>query len=158
METDKIKKYLGEYAGLKKEVEKSLDRIARAKSNTQIPAMRESDGSQHQSGSGDRFEKSVIRFMDAKERLYPVIEEKVAHMRRIEAAIEEMRDPFEREVLRLRYLDADYGRLVPWKDVAMSLYGDDDENQKQATYRLHGRALQSLGRVLEEHEEYHVDL
>ena len=50
----------------------------------------------------------------------------------------------EREVLRLRYIDGIGYRHMPWKDVARRLYGDDDESQMQAVYRVHGRALQHI--------------
>lgn len=93
---------------------------------------------------------SVIKWLDLKERLMPAIEEKVEKMRLIERIVDSLEDGFEVEVLRLRYIDGDHCRLMPWRDVAMKLYGDDDEAQLQATYRLHGRALQSFVKKMED--------
>lgn len=160
MDTNEIKKYLKKYAGLKMSVENQLERIARAKNNTEIPAMRTSDGSQHQPGGSDRLGNSVIKWMDTKERLLPMIEANVAQMRLIEAQIDSLEDPFESEVLRLRYLDGRFEedgeerrcQQVPWKYVALTLYGGDDESHKQAVFRLHGKALQSFGEVLKKYE------
>lgn len=152
MDTKLTKKYLTRYAGLKMEVENQLERIARAKNNTEIPAMRPSDGSQHQPGGSDRLGSAVIKWLDIEERLYPIINAKVAKMREIEDAINSLDDSLESEVLRLRYIDGEHCRLMPWKDIAMKLYGDDDEKHQQATFRLHGRALQSVGKVIEKYE------
>lgn len=161
METKEIKKYLMKYAGLKTKVQNQTERIIRARNNTLIPAMRQSDGSQRQPGGTDRLGSVLTRALDLEERLLPSIEESTAQMREIEEAVDGLEDSFESEVLRLRYLDCcfidDDGiehrcSLVPWKHVAMNLYGDDDEKYLQATYRLHGRALQSIGKEIEKIE------
>lgn len=150
MDTKEVKKYLSTYAGLKKTVENQLERIQRAKYDTEIPALKMGDGSSSGGGHSDRMANSVIKWMDLKERLMPAIEEKVEKMRLIERIVDSLEDGFEVEVLRLRYIDCDHCRLMPWRDVAMKLYGDDDEAQLQATYRLHGRALQSFVRKMED--------
>ena len=58
-----------------------------------------------------------------------------------------MPDPLEREVLRLRYMDSFGARLVPWIDVALSIYQDDGPASVQACHRLHERALANLQNV-----------
>ena len=63
-------------------------------------------------------------------------------MAAIEAAIDHVEDPLERECLRLRYIDGDGYRLIPWGDVAIMIYGDDDEKSLHAIFRLPGKALQ----------------
>ncbi|MDO4668964.1 MAG: hypothetical protein Q4A63_04015 [Butyricicoccus pullicaecorum] len=65
----------------------------------------------------------------------------------IRAAIDALKSPMEREVLRLRYCDGDACRHMPWREVALNIYGDDDERQMQAVYRLHGRALQNIREI-----------
>lgn len=167
MDTKEIKKYLMKYAGLKMKVQNQTERIIRARNNTLIPAIRQGDGSQRQPGGTDRLGSVLTRALDLEERLLPSIEESTAQMREIEAAVDGLEDSFESEVLRLRYLDCcfidDEGeehrcQMVPWKYVSMNIYGDDDEKHLQATYRLHGRALQSIGKVIMEHEANEVDL
>ena len=158
MDTKEIKKYLSKYAGLKMSVENQLERIARAENNTQIPAMRMSDGSSHQGGGSDRLGNSVVKWLDVKERLLPSIKANIAQMRRIEQEIESLEDPFEREVLRLRYIDSEHCRLMRWRDIAMKLYGDDDEKDIKAAQRLHESAVLSFGKVIEEDEGNKMDM
>ena len=62
----------------------------------------------------------------------------------IEAAVSEINDPLEREVLRERYIEGKNNRLVGWQRVALSIYGDNDEKHMMAVFRLHGRALKSF--------------
>lgn len=90
---------------------------------------------------------AIIHRLDLEERLRPEIEEKLDAMQRIENAIDCITDPMEREVLRLRYIDGSYCRLTPWRDVAIKIYGDDEETQVKAVWRLHGRALQSIRKI-----------
>ena len=158
MDKNEIKKYLMKYAGLKMSVENQLERIARAENNTHIPAMRVSDGSQHQAGGSDRLGNSVIKWLEVKERLLPSIEANIALMRRIEDEIESLESNFESEVLRLRYIDCEHCRLVRWRDIAFKLYGDDDEKDVKAAQRLHDTALLSFGKVIEKHETNDLDL
>ena len=169
MDTKPIQKYLRRYAGLKMKVQNQTERIMRAKNNTLIPAIRPSDGSQHQTGGGvDRLGSVVTKWLDLEERLLPSIQASIDEMRAMEDAVDSLEDSFESEVLRLRYLSCyfvdEYGeehrcQLVPWKYVSLKLYGDDDEKHLQATYRLHGRALQSIGKVIgEENETDNLDL
>ena len=47
-------------------------------------------------------------------------------MEKIEEAISQIQDPMEREVLRLRYIDGDCWKPMPWGEVALRIYGDND--------------------------------
>lgn len=158
MDTEQVKKWLRRYAGLKMEVENQLGRIARAESNAQFPEMRAGDESKHHPGGKGHLERATIRLMEIKAKLLPVIAENKAAMKQIEDAIDSLADPFESEVLRMRYLDdfenEDTGlelrcRLTPWRDIAISLYGDNEEKHIQAAHRLHREALESIGEVIE---------
>ncbi len=141
------KQRLASYVSLRMEIENRLERLERLKNEAQIPAIRPGDGSKHTQGSGDRMERAIIRYMEYEERIKPQIESTRAEMRKIESAIDAVQDPLEREVLRLRYIDSDFCRLMPWKDVALNLFGDDDEKHLLAAYRLHGRALVSISKI-----------
>lgn len=138
------KKRLMNYIHLRRENRNRLERLERLKNEELIPASRMGDGSQHTGGNSDRMANAVIRRMEYEEEIRPILEANRAEMRRIDAAINSLENPLEREVLRLRYTDSDYSRLMPWRDVAIAIYGDDDEGQMQAVYRLHGRALQNI--------------
>ena len=37
--------------------------------------------------------------------------------------------------------------MMPWKDVALRMFGDNDERHILAAYRLHGRALVSISGI-----------
>lgn len=142
------KQWLATYVSLRMENENRLERLARLKNETEIPAIRQGDGSQHSPCTGGRMERAIIRVMEYEEQIKPLIEENRRTMRAIEARIDALPDPMEREVLRLRYIDGDGGcRHMPWKDVALAVFGDNDDRHLLAIYRLHGRAIQNIEKL-----------
>lgn len=62
----------------------------------------------------------------------------------IETAIDSIDDPKYSVVLRLRYLEGNTGRLMPWKDVAFAMYHNDAEADLQRVHRLHSKAIQMV--------------
>lgn len=143
------KERLARYLSLRRENENQLERLARMRNDEKIPAIRESDGSQHTPGGSDRMANAIIRRMEYEERVMPQIEANLQEMEIIEDAINSLPDPMEREVLRLRYIDGSTWRHLPWGEVALRLYGDNDEKYMKATFRLYQRALaniKSMGR------------
>lgn len=142
------KSRLKNYIRLKKSVEIYEERLARLKNEEQIPAMRQSDGSKRGAGASDRMANAIVRRLAYEEKMQASMQRIAAEMDAIESAIDQLSDALEREVLRLRYIDGD-GECgyMPWKDVALTLYGDYDERLEKAVLRLHGRALQSVGKV-----------
>ena len=138
------KQRLTNYIFLKMEVEHQLERIARMRNEEKFPAMRESDGSQHTPGTGDRMERAIIRRMEYEDEVADQLNESIAEMRKIERAVNSLANIQEREVLRLRYLDGSGCRHMSWPEVAMAMYRDNDEKHKQAVYRIHGRALKNI--------------
>lgn len=143
------KQRLSQYIFLKMEVEHQLERIARMRNEEKFPTMRESDGSQHTQGTGDRMERAIIRRMEYEEKVADQLNEAMTEMEAIERAVDSLLNIQEREVLRLRYIDGSGCRHMSWPEVAMAMYRDNDEKHKQAVYRIHGRALQSIAK-----EEY----
>lgn len=143
------KQRLASYRALRLEVGNQLDRLARLRNEEQLPAMRESSGAKSTGGNGDRMERAILRRMEYEERVPPQIEAAKREMAAIEAAIDHVEDPLERECLRLRYISGDGCRMMPWKDVAVAIYGDDDDKYILSIFRIHGRALQSIARRLD---------
>lgn len=135
---------LENYIKLKTEVERYNERIARMKNEEQFPSRRESDGSQHQPGNGDRMESAIIRRLGYEEKMAAQIQANIDEMDAVEAAINSLDDPLERDVLRFRYLEGENYRLQNWRDVALRLYHDNDERHLQAAHRLHRKALDSI--------------
>lgn len=152
------KQRLLNYIPLRMEICDQMERIERMKNDEKIPAMRESDGSKHTGGASDRMANAIIRRMDYEKKIAPQIEAVMSEMELIEAAIDSVSDPMERRVLRLRYIDGEYARHMPWNAIAKRLYGDDDDKNLLATYRLHGRALQSIRKIGVDNENDEVDM
>lgn len=141
------KERLARYISLKKENENRLERLARMKSNAEMPAQRDPDGSKHTGSSGERMARAIEAYMEYEEQIGPLVEANRREMEEIEAAVAALPDPLEREVLRLRYMDSFGARLVPWIDVALSVYQNDSLASVQACRRLHERALLNLQNV-----------
>lgn len=142
------KEYLESYAALKMEVRMNEDRICEVFNETQIPAAHLSDGSKRTSGDRGPQESANIRYIETKDRLQPVIDAKKAQMREIESVIDSMSNPMYREVLRIRYTDTTGWKPVKWREVAMRMYGDDDDNAIQNLIRYHREALAAFEAVL----------
>lgn len=139
------KQRLSQYIYLKMEVDHQLERLARLRNQERLPAMQESDSSKHSgSSTGDRMERAIIRRMEYEDRVMPQVEAAMAEMQVIEDAIHSLPNPMEREVLRLRYMEGTCLRHLPWRDVALRLFGNDDDSHMMATYRLHTLALQKI--------------
>ena len=144
MDNEQKKSRLSEYVLLRIEAENMEERLARLRSEEKIPPMRMGDGSGHTGGNGYRMERAIIRRVEYEERNGPKIKEAREKMNYIEDAISAVRNPLERTVLRLRYLEADDSNLTKWKDVAVGIYGDDDEKDLRAVHRLHANALSHI--------------
>ena len=153
MTIKQLKSWLSEYINLKSENDDQFERIARMKNEEKFPAYKENDGSQHQPGASDRMGNAIIRRMSYEERVAPLIQANQNKMDAIEEAINNVRDPQERRVLRMRYIDGEFCRHPRWENIALKLYGDNDEKHLQAAYRLHGRALQSVLKGLTKEKE-----
>ena len=138
------KERLARYISLKKENENRLERLARMRSNAELPVQRQPDGAKHTGSSGDRMARAVEACIEYEEQIRPQIKANRREMETIEAAVAALPDPLEREVLRLRYMDGNGLRLNQWRDIALVMYGDDDERSVHACLRAHGKALTNL--------------
>ena len=140
------KEQLQSYVGLRLEAENITERLARLRAEAQLPPMRNSDGSQHTPGAADRLARSVEALLEYEQRTAPRLARIRAQLAAIEAAVDALPDPLEREVLRLRYLDAEFCRLTRWGPIAVRMYGDDEEKHLKAVQRLHLSAIEHVGR------------
>ena len=138
------KERLARYISLKKENENRLERLARMCSNAELPALQQGDGSKGSGSSMDRMARAVEKCMEYEAQIRPLIEANRREMAVIEDAVAALKDPLEREVLRLRYMDSFGVRMMRWKDVAMVIYGDDSQASVQSCLRLHVRAFDNL--------------
>ena len=142
------KKRLQNYIYLRREIENQQERLARMKNEEKLPAPRmDGGGTQHTRTASDRMANAIVRRLEYESEIADSMEGIRVEMASIRGAIAKLQNPMEREVLRLRYCDGDYCRHMPWREVALNIYGDDDEGQMQAIYRLHGRALQNIREI-----------
>lgn len=149
---DEIKKRLKRYPAIRLETENMLSRLEVLKSEETIPPVRQGDGSKRTAGTGDRQERAILRRMEYEERTGPTITANKQEIRAIDAAVLALSDPLEREVITIHYIEVDGYKPLPWRDVAIAMYGDDSDAKLLAVHRLHGKALRSLQEIMQEEE------
>lgn len=140
---DKITR-LKSFVFLLSEVEHQLERLSRMKINELFPARMDSDGSKHTAARNDRMATAIVHRLEYENKLFDEIEQKMNEIDTITNAIYNIADPVEREVLRMRYMDGERNRQKPWREIAIDMYGDDDEKQMQMVFRIHRRAIDNL--------------
>lgn len=138
------KNRLYRYVSLEMEYQSQLERLERLENDTLLPAMQEGDGSQRSILKSSRMEKAAIRKMEAEKRINAKIDSIIDEMAKIEDAVDSLKDPLQREVLRLRYIDGEGYRHTRWCDISCAIYGDDEERNLRQVYRIHGQALKEL--------------
>lgn len=143
------KNRLCKYVYLQMEYCNQCDRLARLENDAELPAMQAGDGSQRSLIKTSRMENAALRKLEQEKKIHARLTELDGEMAEIEDAIDELTDPMQREVLRLRYIDCENLRHTRWSDVAIRLYGDDDEKNLMAVWRVHGHALQALAKQRE---------
>ncbi len=139
-----IKKQLKNYIYLQLENENQIERLARMKSAEQLPPAVISDGSQRQCSSNQRMAKAIENRLVVEKEMQFIIENNTSQMKSIREKITQIEDPMQREVLRLRYLDARHSRNLKWTEIAELIYGSDDEKYLIAIQRIHKKALENL--------------
>lgn len=92
------------------------------------------DGSQHM-GAHDPMQ-SVDKRIDYCASHSEEYAQNLAVMHEVDKVIASLKDPLEREILRLRYTDFRYGHQMSWPQVKESLYGKMSVG-KMTIYRLH---------------------
>ncbi len=150
---DEIKERLRRYPALKMEMEKMEARLEVLKSEETIPPLRPGDGSKRTAGTGDRQERAILRRMEYEERTAPTIAANRQEIKAIDRAVAALSDPLEREVITIRYIEADSYKPLKCREVAVAMYGDDTEADILRVSRLHSKALQSLQKILQEEGE-----
>ena len=148
--TEEIKERLKRYPGLRMETDNLLARLEVLKSEETLPPMRQGDGSKRTAGTGDRQERAILRRMEFEERNAPTIASNRKEMKAIDKVVAALRDPLERDVIKIHYIEVDTYKPLPWREVAIAMYGDDTDAKLLAVHRLHSRALRSLQEILQE--------
>ena len=142
------KQRLSMYALIRTEIDNQLEWLARMKNNELLPAPATGTGG-GRSGVSDRMANAINRRLDLDVRVLPQIEAGLAELEAIEAAIDALDNPLEREVLRLRYIHTTTCAALPWEKIALKIYGDDTSANVKAALRLHGAALANIRKATE---------
>lgn len=151
-----LSEWLGSYPSLKMQAESFNEQLARMKSAEEFPSMEkgkvESKGGTGEKGIGppDPMGAAVSRRVDLERKMADTVEERNREMAAIENAILMLPDSMHQLCLWLRYIDVDSCDPTPWKAVAMKIYRKDDEAKVRTTQNIHGAALLSLVKRMQE--------
>ena len=96
------------------------------------------DGSQHM-GAHDPMQ-SVDKRIDYCASHSEEYAQNLAVMHEVDKVIASLKDPLEREILRLRYTDFRYGQQMSWSQVKDALYGKTRVS-RTTVYKLHDDAV-----------------
>ncbi|MCL1872975.1 MAG: DUF1492 domain-containing protein [Clostridiales bacterium] len=127
------KKRLQRYKYLKRELENQQDRLAKMRSALES-APKLPDGMPRSNYAVDRMAEGVVRVNAYERKVKASIKRLEKETMLIEDAIQRLKDPQEREILRLRYLEA-----LDWWEVAEKV-----SYSISWIYTLHGKALLHL--------------
>lgn len=135
------REWLENYIAMARECEHRQERLARMKSAEILPPLQAgNDGSQHTGSSGDHMARSVEKRLEYEAQIAPIITENKRRMRAVEHAVCTLPSR-ERDLLRMRYMDSDTVRPLPWRDIATKMFGSDEKRFIDAALRLHRIAL-----------------
>ena len=144
MTPKEAKRMLSRYLPLRLENENRREKLARLRSRAELPPHTDSDGTHIGGPNAHRMENAVEVMLGYAEETKLILGANLAEMQRIEKTVQEVRDPIEREVLRLRYLDSESVRPMRWREIARRIYGSDEEKDLRSIYRIHGEALVAI--------------
>lgn len=144
--TQPIKDRLRAYTSLLREIECQKERLARHVETMGAPSSPNLTGMPSAPGyTGDKLLREVAKKIDLEEQIAQLEAEEEAERTAIEKLIRKVKNPEERAVLRMRYLDRE-----DWPDIAYALFHKAKDwrgnyrNYQRKIFRIHGAALVSL--------------
>ena len=138
---------LSEYLPMAMENKNRLARLNDMRDAGGLTGIPESDGSAHTAGNSHKMEAAVERYLEYEKKIQPLLKANADKMAQLESMVDSIPDGLQREVLRLRYMDAeseDTCRPKKWNAVALTLYGSDDRKYIEAVHRIHKKAILTL--------------
>lgn len=148
-ETDGIRALLGAYTNLQRRIDNAEERLAFLEESLVSPSS--SGFSGMSGGSRDRTskqERDYIKKEELERKLGDMSAEENRLREEIEGLVELMENPDEQTVIEMRYFDR-----VSWRTISVALYGSEEdfeteeERYLKRTFRVHGRALQTLAKI-----------
>lgn len=98
-------------------------------------------------GGGSHIAVAVERYIEYEKEIRPIIAENEKEIFILKNAVHALKDPLEREVVRLRYMDGEHCRPTPWREVAWGMYQEADDAAVYRAKRIHDRAISHIALV-----------
>lgn len=142
-----MKERLKKYILLKKENENHLERLIRMKSKAKYKELKQNEGMKANC-SGESMAKIIESYIEYELQIVKTIEANRKEMKEIEAIVNRLQDPLQREILRLRYLDSNNSKLQSWSNIAWIIYQDNSLGAVKACQRIHNKALKKIKKMV----------
>lgn len=140
---------LREYRNLNREIENQIGRLERLEEKMYSPSSPNLSGMpKAPSGVRDKFADSVARKIELEKKIRILISQRDDERKAIEVLTSRLRNPDERAVICMRYIDSE-----EWDDIIEMLFGvskevdDDYDNYKQRIFRLHISAISKMAEI-----------
>lgn len=152
---DAVKERLETYIATERDIENQIERLERLETRMiGMGAQTLTDMPKAPSPANDRMAMIIGQKEELEQEIRDTIEFQKRERKWIEGIVKHLKNPDERAVIRLHYLDK-----TDWNDISDVLFGGRvDFLDKQDTYlrrcfRIHGSALVNMARYIEEHED-----
>lgn len=145
VDVQRIKERLLQYMRMVRNIDNQIERLERMEAAMTSPPSPNLSGMPAGGTSADRIAVLVGRKTELDARIRKEIGEEQEERAGLEALVEQLKQPDERQVIYLKYFDR-----LDWPEICRLLFSDQcdyTENMdryKRRTYRLHGRALYNL--------------
>ena len=149
-----VKQRLQRYTELLEEIDNQSERLMRLESSMTAPRSLNMDGMPRAGHGTDQIGAAIARKEVIMADLNEIRAEADREYWQLERAVKQLRKAQERMVLRLRYFDR-----CTWTDITDVLFGrrpdydDKLESYTRRAQRIHGAALMSLEKILQENPQ-----
>lgn len=147
-----VKSWLVEYLDNEREIDNQIERIEHLTTKmVGLGAQVISDMPKAHGASTDRMADMLSQKDELEQSVLAAIESQSRTRKKIEELLHKIRNPDERAVIRMRYMDRS-----SWTEVRDMMFGSkDDFDEKEETYlrrtyRIHGSALVDIAKLLEQ--------
>lgn len=147
--TEAMKTRLLEYRDLNREIENQIERLERLEEKMYSPSSPNLSGMPKAPSSvRDKFTDDIVRKDELEKKIRKLISLRDRERKAIEGLAGRLRNPDERAVICMRYIDSE-----EWDDIIAMLFGvskesdDDYDNYKQRIFRLHSSAISKMTQI-----------
>ena len=153
---DAMKQWLFDYRLLSKEIANEMERLDSLENRLYGMSSPSFNGMPHSSSPVyDKMTDMIQRKENLEDKIQGLITRKNTEGQEIEAMSESLRNPDERAVILMRYID-----LEEWEDVQFMLYGSRSDyeekfdNYRQRMFRLHSAAIEKLAELSKDMKQH----